>query len=226
MRAPPLTHRPEVVIFDMDGLLLDTEPLAVRAWLDAASALDVAFDEVLALAMTGRNFHDCSRLVRERYAADYPVEALLGSWHATYDGIVAREGIAVKPGARELLAWLEEEGIARAVATSTLRERAKSKLQGSALLEHFSVLVGGDEVARGKPAPDIHLEAARRLGAPPHACLVLEDSVPGVSGALAAGMAAIMVPDLHPPSPALLAANVLVLDSLHVVRAHLHSLAV
>ena len=85
----------------------------------------------------------------------------------------------------------------RAVATSTRRERARAKLARRGLLARFAALVGGDEVARGKPAPDIFLLAAARLGVAPADCVVLEDSEPGVRGALAAGMMPIMVPDLR-----------------------------
>lgn len=214
------------MIFDMDGLMLDTERLAARAWSDAADALGVAFDMTLALAMVGRNFADCAAMVRAHYGAGYPVDALLGRWHATYDAIVEREGLALKPGVHELLDWLDAHAIPCAVATSTRAERARAKLARTALLPRFRDVVGGDEVARGKPAPDIYAEAARRLGAVAHECLVLEDSEPGVRGALAAGMAPIMVPDLHPPSPALLAIDLLVLPTLHAVREHLDVLPV
>ena len=216
--------RPDAVIFDMDGLMLDTEPLAARAWGEAAAGLGVGFDMALAQAMIGRNFADCSAMLRAHYAAPYPVDALLAGWHAAYDAIVEREGLAVKPGVHELLGWLEANAIKRAVATSTRRERAVSKLERTALLPRFHQIVGGDEVARGKPAPDIYVEAARRLGASAASCLVLEDSEPGVRAAFAAGMLPIMVPDLHPPSADLAALDLIVLPTLHDVLHHLASL--
>jgi len=217
-------RRPAAVIFDMDGLMLDTEPLAARAWGEAAAALGVGFDMALAQAMIGRNFADCGAMLRAHYAAPYPVDALLGRWHAAYDSIVEREGITLKPGVRELLEWLEANAIPRAVATSTRRERARGKLERTALLDRFHDLVGGDEVARGKPAPDIYVEAARRLGTNAASCIALEDSEPGVRAALAAGMTPIMVPDLHPPSLELVALDVVVLPSLHEVLRRLAAL--
>ncbi len=224
MPAPRPLRRPVAVIFDMDGLMLDTEPLAARAWGDAAAALGVEFDMTLAPAMVGRNFADCATMVRARYGAGYPVDALLGRWHATYDGIVEREGLTMKPGVGELLDWLDTMAIPRAVATSTRRERARAKLVRTALLPRFHEIVGGDEVARGKPAPDIYIEAAHRLGVNAGDCLVLEDSEPGVRAALAARMTPIMVPDMRPPPADLLAIDLLILPTLHDVLRHLAEL--
>ena len=210
----------------MDGTLLDTEQLAARAWGEAADALGVGFDPALALTLVGRNFADCSRLLRGHFGVDYPTEALLDSWHATYDGIVAREGVAVKEGVHALLDWLDAASIPRAIATSTRRDRAEAKLAHAVLLSRFDAVVGGDEVARGKPAPDIYVVAAARLGIAPERCVALEDSEPGFHSALAAGMMPILVPDLLPPSDALLALAPLVLVSLTEVRTHLAALPV
>jgi HAD superfamily hydrolase (TIGR01509 family) len=222
--AAQRAHRPAAVILDMDGLLLDTEPLAMRAWDEAAATLGVAFDRELAHAMIGRNFADCCALVRTRYETPYPVDALLSSWHATYDAIVEREGLTLKPGVHELLDWLDAQAIARAVATSTRHARAQMKLERARLWPRVHALVGGDDVMRGKPAPDIVIAAAARLGVDVCECIVVEDSEPGVEAALAAGAAPIMVPDLKPPSAALRAANVIVFDSLLQVRAYLDAL--
>ena len=222
---PALARLPQAVLFDMDGLMLDTEPLAARAWDEAAAAEGVAFDGAISRRMIGRNFHDCTALLHAESPPGYPVAAVLARWHDTYDAIVRRDGLALKSGVFELLDRLDAYGITRAVATSTRRERAEAKLRQSALLPRFAALVGGDEVARGKPAPDIYLEAARRLGVPASACVVLEDSDPGVRGALAAGMTPIMVPDLLPPAADLLAQGVIVHASLHDVAARLAALA-
>jgi len=219
--APRARSRPAAVIFDMDGLMLDTEPLAARAWTDAAAVVGVDFDHAVTPRLIGRNFPDCRALIRAHHGQSYPVDALMAAWQDAYDAIVAREGIEHKRGLVALLAWLEQAGVPRAVATSTRRARAQAKLVDAQLFDRFGALVGGDEVARGKPAPDIFLEAAARLAVAPEDCVVLEDSEPGVEAALAAGMLPMMVPDLAPPSPALLARAPLVFASLVEVRAHL-----
>jgi HAD superfamily hydrolase (TIGR01509 family) len=213
-------RRPAAVVFDMDGLMLDTEPLAARAWGKAAAALGVEYDATLNAALVGRNFPDCRALIVERHGPGYPVDALMAAWHAAYDAIVEREGIALKPGLVELVSWLEDEGVPRAVATSTRRSRALAKLERTGLSPRFHAIVGGDETARGKPAPDIFLLAAVRLGVAPGRCVVLEDSEPGVRGALAAGMTPFLVPDGVAPSAALRAVASRVFADLHEVRAH------
>jgi len=220
----PSAGRPRALILDMDGTLLDTEPLAARAWSEAAAAIGVAFDPSLALRMIGRTFTDCRGLVVERHGTDYPTDRLMSGWHAAYDAIVERDGLALKPGVAALFDWLDAQGIVRAVATSTRRERARTKLEHTRLWTRIDALVGGDEVERGKPAPDIFLEAASRLGMPAATCVVLEDSDAGVLGAIAAGMTPIMIPDLLPPSPAVLDAGTLVLATLDDAVAHLAAL--
>jgi HAD superfamily hydrolase (TIGR01509 family) len=211
---------PAAVIFDMDGLMLDTEPISHRAWWRAAGSLGVAIDDALLARMIGRNYRDCERLIRESLGPDAPVEAMMREWHRCYDEALA-DGIPVKPGLPDLLDWLERQAVPRAVATSTRRQRALAKLSATRMVERFDAIVAGDEVPNGKPAPDIFLCAAARLAVTPQRCLVLEDSEPGVRAAIAAGMTPVLVPDLLPPSASLLAAGVRVAASLHEVHAWL-----
>ena len=217
----PIAERPAAVILDMDGVMLDTEPLAARAWRDAARDLGIEFDDAVTLRLIGLNFPDCRAMLRAHHGDNYPVDELMRKWHGAYDAITEREGVTLKPGVMELLQWLEREGIRKGVATSTRRSRAEAKLASAGVRGYVSVLVGGDEIARGKPAPDIFIEAAARLGIEAPHCIVIEDSEPGVRGALAARMTPIMVPDMQPPSDALLELGPLVLPTLHEVRAHL-----
>lgn len=209
------TRRPAALVLDMDGTLLDTEPLAARAWVDAAAALGLAFDAGLPERLIGRNFRDCRALIAACHGEAYPVDALMGGWHVAYDAIVEREGLAFKPGVAELFEWLDDARWPRAVATSTRRARALAKLEHAGLAARLDAIVGGDEVVRGKPAPDIFLEAAARLSVAPAECVVLEDSDAGVLGALAAGMTPIMIPDGRPPSAEVLRAAPIVVESLH-----------
>jgi HAD superfamily hydrolase (TIGR01509 family) len=133
-------------------------------------------------------------------------------------------GPPLKPGLLPLLDGLEALRLPLAVASATARAEIERRLAGVSLLRRFDAVVGGDEVARGKPAPDLFLLAAGRLGARPADCLVLEDSEAGVRAAAAAGMAVVMVPDLVEPSPSVRALAEAVLPSLaealEIVGAH------
>ena len=223
-RAPRPQRMPGAVVFDMDGLMLDTERLALRSWTEAAARLELEFDAALIPSMIGRNSRDSRALVLDRHGHNFPIDRLMQASQEAYDAIVAREGVATKPGLVALLDWLDGRRIPRVVATSTRRTRALAKLAQAGVLARFAALVGGDEVARGKPAPDIFLLAATRVGAAPAECVVLEDSEPGVRGAMAAGMIPIMVPDILAPSADLLARDPLVLPSLAAVQSHLAAL--
>jgi HAD superfamily hydrolase (TIGR01509 family) len=224
MKARRPARRPLAVIFDMDGLMLDTEVLGPRTWRDAAAMTGVEFDVGLLPGLIGRNYRDTRAFLREHYGPTYPAEELTAACLVAFDAIVAREGIAQKRGLGELLTWLEREGVPRAVATSTRRDRAEAHLAQQGLLDRFAALVGGNEVEFGKPAPDIFLAAALRLDVAAGDCVVLEDSEPGMRAALTAGMMPIMVPDQTTPSRALLEHDPLVLPSLHEVRLHFEAL--
>jgi len=219
-----LLRRPRSVVFDMDGLMLDTEPLAARAWGDAARSCGVDFDAAVTQRMIGRTFVDCRALLVDHHGCDYPVDTLMNAWGDAYDALIAHEGLSMKPGLVELLDWLEANGIGKAVATSTRRARASAKLQSAGILDRFVAVVGGDEVAQGKPAPDIFIAAVDKLACAPAQSLVLEDSEAGLVAAARAGIPAIAIPDLVPAPDVVLGHPPIVMRSLHEVRAHLQSL--
>ena len=216
--------RIRAAVFDMDGLLLDSERLVVRAWSEAARRLGLAFDTDLALAMIGRDAGDSRRMLSERLPAGYPLDALYAACRDVWEEITAREPVPVTPGVHALLDWIERRPWPCAVATSTARERAYAQLARAELMPRFHALVGGDEVARGKPAPDIYREAARRLGVAAGECVAFEDSEPGVRAAVAAGMQVFMVPDIAPASTSLACLPVSIVASLDAARIRLEAL--
>ena len=219
-----LQRLPVTVIFDMDGLMLDTEPLAARAWTDAATSCGVHYDTAVNGSLVGRTFVDCRTLILAHHGDAYPVDTVMAAWHSAYDAIVDREGLTLKPGLVELLDWLEIRSIAKAVATSTRHSRAREKLERTALLPRFAALVGGDEIAQGKPAPDIFLAAVACLDCAPADALVLEDSEAGMIAAARAGIPAIMVPDLVQPPALIEGRPPIVMKTLHDVLGHLQSI--
>ena len=196
----PLPFAPDAVIFDMDGLMLDSERAINACMASAARELGHALPDSLWLKMIGGGDGLCRRLLSEQIG-EAAADALLLRSEALYDA-VADAGIDHRPGIVELLEWLVARGIPRAVATSTRRPLAMRKLAAAGLLPYFDAVCTSSDVAKPKPAPDVYLLAASTLGVAPSRCLVLEDSPTGVRAALAAGMTPVQVPDMLVPDDA------------------------
>lgn len=188
------------VIFDMDGLMLDTERLVSDLWAEMALASSLEMPKDVIYELIGRTVKDGGVIVGERLGLDFPYEDLHDRVNARLAELFVANQVPKKLGLVELLDWLESRGIPRMVATSTVREEAIARLTSTELLTRFAGLVGGDEVAQGKPAPDLFLRAASLLDVEPSQCVVLEDSEAGIRAACAAGMHSMMIPDLKPPS--------------------------
>ncbi len=209
-----MPHSPQGVIFDMDGLMLDTEPIYWESMQQAASELGYIFDHAMRAAFIGRSIPAWQATLTQMFGADYP--QFRSRRRQLWEQHVQEVGVAQKAGLGELLHLLEEDGLRKAIATSSSRPDATLCL--GRLADRFDAIVTGDEVNRGKPAPDIFLLAAQRLALSPEYCLALEDSESGALAALAAGMSVIIVPDLKQPSDELAAQVHHVCSSLHDVR--------
>ena len=190
----------KAIIFDMDGLMLDTERLALKAWQLAGVDFGFPISDDIFISMVGRNRRDSDCTLVEIFGSDFPIGAVRDRYRAYLDGWIDEDKLSVKSGLLELLSFLDKISMPKAVATSTEYERAVHKLSLTNLLEHFSIVIAGDQVQRGKPAPDIFLAAAAQLGVLPENCLVLEDSDAGIQAAYEAGMTPVMIPDMKPPS--------------------------
>lgn len=188
------------VVFDMDGLLLDTERLAREAHQHVGRRLGVAITDSVSLQMIGLPADLCHQLLRDHFGETVPVAQLFAEAARDLEARIDAGLLQLKPGALALLDSLEAAGLPRALATSSARAKTLHHLKAAGLAERFDAIVTRDDVAHGKPHPDLFLEAARRLGVAPRHCLALEDSHNGVRAAHAAGMRVIMVPDLLPPT--------------------------
>jgi HAD superfamily hydrolase (TIGR01509 family) len=217
-------QRISAVVFDMDGLMLDTESINRLAWQRAAEDLGFALDDEFYLSLLGRTTVDCESLVMQLCGAEFPMDEFRTRRRRLWRAQVEGTGIAAKPGLLELLSFLDTQRILLAVATSSHVLAAESSLRSAGVRDRFDVVVTGDQVARGKPAPDIYLEAARRLGVESVDCVALEDSDNGVHAAVAAGMTTVMVPDLKPPSTESLARAFRIVASLHQARETIEDL--
>ncbi len=188
----------EAVIFDIDGLMIDSERVSQRSWGQVMAEAGYTLTEAIYLQMIGRTEKDVKHILAAQFGAQFPFERMYTNREARFFEIIASEGIPVKPGLLELISWVKSKHLKIAVATSTYCRLAESKLAAAHIREHFDVIVSGDEVVNGKPAPDLFLAAAARIDADPTRCVVLEDSQAGIQAAYAAGMYPILVPDMQP----------------------------
>jgi HAD superfamily hydrolase (TIGR01509 family) len=208
------------VIFDMDGLLIDSERAIMECWRETAAAQSLDLDDSLWLSMVGLHDKGCAELLDGLLGAER-AERLTRQCKHGYDQQVER-GLPLKAGARELLQDLLDRSVPMAVATSTRGERARTKLMRSGIDRYFSHVVTSSDVTHAKPAPDLYLLAAQRLGVPPGECVALEDSEFGVRAAAAAGIRVIQVPDLVPATD-LSRSLATVVESLPLARPRLES---
>jgi HAD superfamily hydrolase (TIGR01509 family) len=207
----------EAVIFDMDGLLIDSEAIYLKAMQAAARTVGREMTLEFCHSMVGVPRAECNEMIQELYGSAFDLVEFRGHYGRHVEAFLA-EGVPVKPGVVELLGWLDERGLPRAVASSAVRSTIESHLGRAGLLPSFTTYVGRDDVAMPKPAPDIYLEAARRLGVAPGRCVAFEDSSVGFAAAHAAGMQGFLVPDLLHPTEEARARCVAVLPDLHEAR--------
>lgn len=191
---------PEAVLFDMDGLMLDSERAIIDCWREAARDLSLAVDDALWFRMIGMHEKDYVPLML-RMMSETQVRALREGCYARYHQRI-EDGIPLHAHVRDVLADLQARALPRAVVTSTQRERARRKLETSHIASYFEIVITGSDVIEPKPAPEGYLKAAAALGVDPARCVVFEDSAFGVRAALAEGMTPIQVPDLIEPDAA------------------------
>lgn len=205
----------QAVVFDMDGLMVDSEPVARRAWETVLASYGRELDQPTYERMVGRRLEESAAIVIEAFALAISPEAL-GNLKEQHMAHLRAEGLPTMPGLHRLVNHLNQEQIPWAVATSSRRQYALDVLTQLGLLDSCRAVAAGNEVLHGKPAPDIYLLAAERLNIPPKHCLALEDSVPGGMAAVAAGMTLAAIPNGHTKTADFPFANY-VFDSLNDV---------
>lgn len=208
----------QAVLFDMDGLMFDTERLSVTAWRKVAAEQRLPVTDEMFIRMTGVNKAAGDKIIHEIYGDDFDVDAFESKVSTVMMQQIARSGMPIKPGLRDLLSYLQQAGVRMAVATSTARRRMEEYLHRACIREFFTCFATGDEVQNSKPAPDVFLLAAQRLGVSAQNTVVLEDSANGVLAAAAAGMRCVCVPDMVTPPPEVLQRAAVVLPDLKEVK--------
>ena len=212
------------VVFDMDGLLVDTETLVRDAVMAEVEAVGLDLPMPVFLSLVGTNHATSNLILQDHFGESFDLEDFHARWLVRFRAL-AEAGIALKAGVVELLDHLDAAGLPYAVCTSSPHREVDRNLTPYGLKDRFAAIVAAGDYPRGKPHPDPFLAAAAALGVAPEHCLALEDSHNGVRAAHAAGMMTIMVPDLLEPTDEITALCVQVLGDLHEVRALIAALA-
>lgn len=217
-------RRIEGVVFDMDGLLLDTEQIVKRTWTDVGTAMGYPDMGEQIYHTLGFNRARRKAYFESVYGPDWPDEEIVRRTVIRFGEIVDAEGIPVKKGARELLTYLKETGIKIGLATSTSEEHARAELEHAGLWDFFDGRVFGSMIKNSKPAPEIYEKACKAIGVEPEYALALEDAPSGIQSAYNAGLRVIMIPDMVQPTEEVRAmtwdVKESLLDVIDVIRAH------
>lgn len=188
----------KAVVFDMDGVIFDSERAVMQCWKEVASRHNIPDIEKAILACTGTTMVRTREIMLNLYGADFPYDEYAREssaiFHSRYDG----GRLPMKPGVKELLTFLKEHDKKIALASSTRQQVVTDELRDAGIIEYFDRIICGDMVSRSKPAPDIFLKACEELNISPSDSYAIEDSYNGIRAAHAGGLHPIMVPDLLP----------------------------
>jgi HAD superfamily hydrolase (TIGR01509 family) len=189
-----------LVIFDMDGLLFDTEWPSYLAMKRVLEKRDLAFSLDCYKRMIGAGDYKCDQILKELYGKEFSLQLILNDYQKAFKKIIEKEGLTIKPGVMKLLENLEKRGLKKCIASSSSRETIQHYLAMTGLTSRFDFYISGEEVIRGKPDPDVFIEAYKRANETSDTSLVLEDSLNGLRAAVGANIKCIVVPDLIDPN--------------------------
>ena len=211
----------ELVVFDMDGVIFDSERAVMQCWKEVASRHNIPDIEKAILACTGTTMVRTREIMLNLYGTDFPYDEYAREssaiFHSRYDG----GRLPMKQGVKELLTFLKEHNKKIALASSTRQQVVTDELRDAGIIEYFDRIICGDMVSRSKPAPDIFLKACEELNISPSDSYAIEDSYNGIRAAHAGGLHPIMVPDLLPADEEMQSLAEIVLPSLTSVMEYL-----
>ncbi len=210
----------EAVIFDMDGVLFDTERMYLNAWKLLGDKYGFADAEQSAIECIGLSFADSSELLKKKYGEHFKLSEYQEEIHHMVPEKMFRDGMPLKPGAKEILQYLSDIGYPLGLASSTITYRVQQFLEKAELKQYFDIIVGGDMIEHSKPDPQIYLLACEKLGYKPEDTVAVEDSRNGILSAYNAGMMTFMVPDIVQPNEEVLKMVSKKFDSLFGVKEY------
>ena len=186
----------KAVIFDMDGVIFDTEKVYLDIWIEVFEKYGYKMTKELYVTVMGTGRKNVIKTFLENFGDDLPIEKMYEEKDNQLFYIIENQGIPLKKGVKELFSMLKEKNYKIALATSAKRERVEKQIKDKWLKESFDAIVCGDDVEKGKPSPDIFLKAAKKIDVEPENCFVVEDSPAGIKAAFSGGMKGIHVEDL------------------------------
>lgn len=211
------------VVFDMDGILFDTENLCQASWIAIAEKRGMPGMEVVFPKCIGLNTNDSKQVLIDAYGDNFGYETFKQEASEWFWNKIDEEGLPIKPGAPELLGWLKENGFRIALASSTRRTSVLDCVERAGFTDYFEEIVTGDMVEHSKPQPDIFLKACEKIGATPENTFAIEDSYNGIRAAYAAKMIPLMVPDMLPPTEEMKKLSREIFDDLFGVLAYIQA---
>lgn len=214
----------KAVVFDMDGVLFDTETLCQDSWMAIAEERGLPGMAEIFPQCIGLNANDSKQVVLRAYGQDFAYEEFRQQASVWFWDYIEKNGLPVMPGVREILEWLKEHNWKVGLASSTRRSSVENHLEQAGLRDYFQTVVTGDMVEHSKPQPDIYLMACRELGVAPEEAFAIEDSPNGIRSAHAARMTPLMVPDMIAPDDEMKRLSSRIFDSLLDVMEYFRTL--
>ncbi len=210
----------QAVIFDMDGIIFDSERLVLDCWEKLGERYGYQGIREVFTKCIGTNKVRTKEIVCKAYGDSFPYDEFSKESSILFHEMTAQEGLPVKKGSREILDFLKENHIPMGLASSTRAAVVTEELKQAGLYEYFQVVMGGDQLQRSKPAPDIYLMTCARMGVSPQDAYAIEDSYNGIRSAYSAGMKPVMVPDLLPATDEMRNLSVIILEDLLQVKEY------
>ena len=211
----------KAVIFDMDGVLFDTERLCLESWTRLADEQGLVDMEEVFTCCIGTNHHDTVEIIKARYGQDFPYEEFSARASKLFWQWIEENGMPVKKGVRELLDYLKDKNYLVSLASSSSQRSIERCLDSAGIRDYFNQITSGDLVVHSKPDPEIYKLACASLGVSPEDAYAIEDSFNGIRSAYLAGMKPIMVPDLIPPDEEMKQMSQVILSDLTQVISYL-----